>query len=192
MGRLSIRRCSIVSVVEVRVVSTASASDDTVTNSCAAATERTIGKSACWPTVMLTSGTSTRAKPGASIVTLYLPGGSASRLYCPSLLFEVERWLAFPCSWAVTVALVTTLPFGSFTVTCRSPLAAPWARLNRMANNRSNASKTNLRLFISLPTFLGGCNLDGQQNYNHSPMARMESPCTRKTEWKTFVRFLHQ
>ena len=70
MGRSSILRCSTVSVVEVRVVSTSSAEDVTLITSRVPATDSVTGKSASSPTVMITFCTSSLANPGASMVTL--------------------------------------------------------------------------------------------------------------------------
>src|SRR3989442_9302466 len=91
MGRLSMRRCSMVSVEELRWVSTKLASELTFTTSFAPAIERTIGKLAICPTVMATSLISILAKPGLSTVTVYAPGGSARMRYSPSLFTVVER-----------------------------------------------------------------------------------------------------
>src|SRR2546428_12714341 len=150
MGRLSMRRCSMVSVEELRWVSTKLASELTFTTSFAPAIERTIGKLAICPTVMATSLISILAKPGLSTVTVYAPGGSARMRYSPSLFTVVERSKPLACSCAVTVALVTTLPFGSLTVTCRSPLATPWAKLNVVSSSSRKVSETSFRTVISL------------------------------------------
>src|SRR5712692_6181876 len=150
MGRLSMRRCSMVSVEELRWVSTKLASELTFTTSFAPAIERTIGKLAICPTVMATSLISILAKPGLSTATVYAPGGSAKMRYSPSLLAVVERSKPLACSCAVTVALVTTLPLGSFTVTCRSPLATPWAKLNVVSCSIRKVSETSFRTVISL------------------------------------------
>jgi len=64
------RRCAIVSVEEVRCVSTNSAAELTVTTSCAPATDSTIGSSAICPTVMVTPCTDDLLKPGAATITL--------------------------------------------------------------------------------------------------------------------------
>ena len=69
MGRLSMRRCPIVSVVEVREVSTNSACELTSTTSWPVATARETGSSTSPPTVMLTSLASALPKPGACTVT---------------------------------------------------------------------------------------------------------------------------
>ena len=78
-------------------------------------------------------------KLAASTVTEYTPGDSASKRYTPSAFALVERSKALAPSRAVTVALVTTAPVGSFTVTCNSLFAAfcadeiPAATNNKLA-----------------------------------------------------------
>ncbi len=70
------RLCPIVSVVEVRDVSTRSSCEVTSTTSLPPETDSEIGNCTDPPTVMLTPVLSILAKPGASTVTLYVPGGS--------------------------------------------------------------------------------------------------------------------
>ena len=70
------RRWSMVSVDEVRCVSTSSAAELTLITSWVPATDKTMGSSAICPTVMTTFGTVARANPGASAVTVYCAGGS--------------------------------------------------------------------------------------------------------------------
>jgi hypothetical protein len=70
MGRSSILRCSTVSVVELRVVSTNSAEELTLMTSRVPATDNVTGRSTTWPTVTITFSTSSLANPGASTVTL--------------------------------------------------------------------------------------------------------------------------
>ena len=143
------RRCSMVSVEELRCVSTCSAAELTLTVSWVPATASVTGKSAICPTVMVWMEVFF-AKPGASTTTEYFPGGSARIRYSPSLFVAVERSNALASSRAVTVALVTTAPLRSFTVTCRSPVAAPWENANMRSNNIAEASRTSWRVFINI------------------------------------------
>src|SRR5207245_2858497 len=85
------------------------------------------------------------AKPGALTVRVYLPGGKDSSRYSPSTFSVVDRSKALACSRAVTVALVTTLPRWSFTMTCRSPVAAPWAAASVASSRIRTATE---RIFI--------------------------------------------
>src|SRR5207244_8394884 len=62
-------------------------------------------------------------KPAADTVTLYLPGGSASRRYSPSVFCVVVRSKPLARSVTITVAFVTTFPLASLIVTCKSPVA---------------------------------------------------------------------
>ena len=64
------RRCPIVSVVEVREVSTKSACELTSTTSRPEATASATGRSASPPTVMVTSLASALLKPAAATVTV--------------------------------------------------------------------------------------------------------------------------
>src|SRR5205823_5686554 len=134
-----------VSVVELRLVSTSSASELTVTTSWAPATDRVTGRSAMRPTVTDKFFTSALAKPGADTETVYWPGVRAIRRYSP--LESPGAVRAVPLAWstATTAALTTALPVGSFTLTCTSPVAAPWAAANtaRHTSTRlTNASFT--------------------------------------------------
>src|SRR5580765_4249633 len=125
MGRLSMRRSPMVFVVELRDVSINSVCELTSTTSLPPATDSVIGNSTNPPTVTETPLFCTLVNPGTSTVTVYVPGGSCRALYppCPSLVAALSSPLA--TSSAVTVALVTTFPLGSFTETCRSPVATP-------------------------------------------------------------------
>ncbi len=76
MGRLSMRRSPTVSVVELRDVSTFSASELTSMISLPPVTVSEMGNSAIPPTVMATPVASVLAKPDASTVTVYVPGAS--------------------------------------------------------------------------------------------------------------------
>src|SRR5260221_5114601 len=49
-------------------------------------------------------------------------------LYSPSVFTVVERSKPFSASRMVTVALVIRVPFASFTMTCKSPVAALCAK----------------------------------------------------------------
>ena len=80
MGRLSIRRWPMVSVVELRAVSTSSACELTSTTSFPVATARVTGSSTSPPTVIETPVLKMPLKPAASTVTEYVPGGSCRTL----------------------------------------------------------------------------------------------------------------
>src|SRR5262249_4570201 len=80
---------------------------------------------------------STLAKPAASTVTVYVPGGSWDRRYSPSTFNCVERSTPFAALRTVTVALVTRLAFSSRTVTRKSPVATPCARVRRVVPKRN-------------------------------------------------------
>src|SRR5207249_12194017 len=69
----------------------------------------------------------------------------------PSLFSVVERSKALAGSRAVTVALVTTPPFSSFTLTCKSPVATPWAKANPVSSRSSGASAASFPAFIVSP-----------------------------------------
>ena len=96
------RRWSMVSVEEVRCVSTSSAAELTLITSWVPATDKTMGISACCPTVIDTFFTVARAKPGASTVTVYCAGGSNRMWYWPSAFSLVARSSPLVSSRAVT------------------------------------------------------------------------------------------
>ncbi len=58
--------------------------------------------------------------------------------YWPSVFSVVARSRPLLSSRAVTAALVTTPPLGSLTVTCRSPVATPWAKPEGGEQNQLN------------------------------------------------------
>src|SRR5580693_124641 len=148
MGRLSMRRCPIVSVDELRVVSTSSAVPLTLTTTCEPSTASATGRSALPPTVIATFCASALAKPLACTTTEYVPGGSSTTRYSPSILTVVDLSSPFAWSRTVTVALVTRFPCGSFTVTCRSPVATPCPNPNPVSNTMKTASETSFRVVI--------------------------------------------
>src|SRR6516162_10872125 len=111
---------SIVVPDAVCVVSTISASDDTVTVSVAAATDNCTVSSATCPIVSRTDWLTILAKPGASTVTEYGPGGSDNRIAIPSAFVVAVREMPLPASAAVMDAPLTTAPLASFTSTCNS------------------------------------------------------------------------
>ena len=75
---------------------------------------------------------------------MYEAGGSVRALYSPGPLAEATRSTPLPSSRTVTVAPVTRLPFGSLTVTCRSPLATPWPKATEQ---RVKATTVGIRIF---------------------------------------------
>ena len=113
------------SVVDVLVGSIRSACEDTSTVSVVEATVRVIGNSDNEPTVIVKWENALVAKPGALTVSVYDAGGNARMLYSPLPLADAGCSVPFASSRTFTVAPVTKLPFGSLTVTCRSPLATP-------------------------------------------------------------------
>src|SRR5271169_3463006 len=64
------------------------------------------------------------AKPRASTVTEYSPGGRDNRIARPSALVVVVRETPLPGSAAVTEAPRTTAPLASFTTTCNSEVCS--------------------------------------------------------------------
>src|SRR5271165_58591 len=180
------RRSPIVSVVELREVSTNSACELTSTTSFPAATVSPTGNSAIWPTVMLTSVASALAKPAASTMTVYVAGGSRCALYppWPSPIALRSTPLATFCT--VTVALTTRLPLGSFTVTCRSPVAAPCATAN-WGTRINKAAQQNKRkvAFIKL---LGSSAFRGRRESKCSFLDQLRERQARfQSEYRWFV-----
>src|SRR5215472_9906449 len=70
--------------------------------------------------VSLTDSFTILAKPGASTVTEYSPGGSDNRIAAPSAFVVAVREMPLPAWAAVMVAPLTTAPLASFTSTCSS------------------------------------------------------------------------
>src|SRR5215471_12813418 len=108
---------------EVRCASTISASPETVTSEVWVATRNETGRSAAWPTVTRTLCSTTLAKPGASTVTVYCPGGNKTKWYSPSIPLVKVRSKLRASSRAETFASFTTAPLASLTETCSSAVA---------------------------------------------------------------------
>src|ERR1700741_1526473 len=67
----------------------------------------------------------------------------ARMLYSPSVFTEVVRSNPFAESRTMTFALVTRLAFASLIVTCRSPVAEPWANTSTLLNRMMATSEIN-------------------------------------------------
>ena len=147
---------SIVVADAVCWVSTSSASEVTVTVSLAPATDRAAANSATCPIVRRTELCISFAKPGASTVTEYSPGGSDSRMAVPAPFVCADFEIPFWGSAAVTVAPGTTAPLASFTITCNSEVwtcaAAPATR-HAVAISKQQS----LRKEVILISFCGSC-----------------------------------
>ena len=72
---------------------------------------------------------------------------------CPSLVPARSRPLA--TSRTATAALVTTLPFGSFTLMWRSPVAAPWANADWRTSKNMTAKKKRRDVDVAFIGLLG-------------------------------------
>ena len=72
-------------------------------------------------------------------------------LYSPSWFTVAGRRRPFCSSRTVMEALFTTPPFGSLTVTCRSPVATPWPRLKLVSRSNGTSSDRQSRSFIDFP-----------------------------------------
>src|SRR5581483_1701303 len=98
------------------------------------------------PTVTARFFTSARAKPGAETVTVYWPGVRAISRYSPFEPPGAVRAVPFAWSIAITLALVTSCPPGSFTVTRTSPVAAPCAPARTVQHTITKLTQKSFRI----------------------------------------------
>src|SRR6267142_2452034 len=128
MGRLSMRRCVMVSETSVLVVSIGAVSVVTVMDCCCPFSTNCVSNVAFSPTVSVSdtfSYTSKFAPP--STVSLYRPGGNPTRLYRPESSETAVRVAPVAALVTVTFAPLRAAPDGSTTVPERVAVFTPCA-----------------------------------------------------------------